>query len=48
MQKPAAILGMIEQMAGGLGLNLDDVLRRAGQPRRRAADAAPPLEITEK
>ena len=29
-QKPAAILGMIEQMAGGLGLDLDALLKRAG------------------
>lgn len=47
-QKPAAILGMIEQMAGGLGLDLDQVLRRAEPPQRRAVDNGPPLEITEK
>ena len=39
-QKPAAILGMIEQMAGGLGLDMEQLLRQ-GAPektkgRRRA------------
>ncbi|CAN5356113.1 flotillin family protein [soil metagenome] len=33
-QKPAAILGMIEQMAGGLGLDLDEVLQRRGAKAR--------------
>ena len=48
-QKPAAILGMIEQMAGGLGLDVDDLLRRAAPPQRRAADRpGAALEITEK
>ncbi len=47
-QKPAAILGMIEQMAGGLGLNLDEVLRRASSLPSRPADNGPPLEITER
>lgn len=36
-QKPAAILGMIEQMAGGLGLDLDAVMGRAGSTEKSAA-----------
>ena len=55
-QKPAAILGMIEQMAGGLGLDMDKLLRGAaaeGSNRSRPAVAADgaaagevPVEIT--
>jgi flotillin len=49
-QKPAAILGMIEQVAGGLGLDMDAVLRnyagRDGAPQgRRAEDRGERLEV---
>lgn len=45
-QKPAAIVGMIEQVAGSLGIDMEAVLRRSGvgAPQRRAADAGEHLE----
>jgi len=48
-QKPAAIVGLIEQVAGSLGIDMETVLRRSGvaaSPHRRAEDVAPPLEAT--
>lgn len=51
-QKPAAILGMIEQMAGGLGLDLDKLLRRTDlatpeAPPRRKRSGRDGAEATE-
>jgi flotillin len=45
-QKPAAIVGMIEQVAGSLGIDMEAVLRRTGvgASPRRAEDSEPPLE----
>jgi flotillin len=46
-QKPAAILGMIEQVAGGLGIDIESVLRRSGvgaPQARRAEDGGGQLE----
>lgn len=47
-QKPAAILGMIEQIAGGLGIDMESVLRSKGlsDGGRRAEDSARTLEVT--
>jgi flotillin len=44
-QKPAAILGMIEQLSSGLGVDLHDVLRGVKQQRRAADHAALEAEI---
>jgi flotillin len=46
-QKPAAILGMIEQVAGGLGIDIESVLRKSGvgaPQQRRAEDSGGQLE----
>ena len=47
-QKPTAILGMIEQIAGGLGIDMESVLRSKGfaDGRRRAEDQPATLEVT--
>ena len=39
-QKPAAILGMIEQMAGGLGLDMDQLLRQGSPEKAKARRAS--------
>jgi flotillin len=49
-QKPAAILGMIEQVAGGLGLDMDSLLRNYApqdgtRPKRRPEDRGERLEV---
>jgi flotillin len=49
-QKPAAILSMIEQVAGGLGIDMDSLLRNYapqgdGAGGRRAADRGERLEV---
>jgi hypothetical protein len=42
-------MGMIEQVAGGLGIDLEAVLRKSGvaaekQPQRRAADSGEQIQ----
>ena len=46
-QKPAAIVNMIEQVAGSLGIDMEAVLRRSGvgaAPQRRVEDSGEHLE----
>lgn len=48
-QKPAAIVKMIEEVAGSLGIDMESVLRRSGvgaESQRRAEDAGQRLEAT--